>query len=94
MSGAATASEKALVLQRYFRTRLKEAEERTRKAEAERDAYRKAKQENDERFQLEATRQRVRAENAEAIIARVEVLAMEPGVVLVVDLRDALDGTR
>lgn len=38
---------------------------------AERDAYRKAKQENDERFQLEAGTQRERAEKAEAAIERV-----------------------
>jgi hypothetical protein len=43
-------------------------------ARAERDAYRKAKQENDERFQLEAGAQRERAEKAEAAIERVRAL--------------------
>lgn len=43
-------------------------------ARAERDAYRKAKQENDERFQLEAGARRERAEKAEATIERVRKL--------------------
>ena len=41
-------------------------------ARSERDAYRKAKQENDERFQNAATGQRERAEAAEARVAELE----------------------
>ena len=63
--------------------RFAEAEQaaarRLAEVEAERDAYRKAKQENDERFQIEALEQRARAEQAEAALAdlraRVEALA-------------------
>lgn len=44
------------------------------KAEAERDAYRKAKQENDERFQLDAATQRERAEKAEAEVERLTAM--------------------
>ena len=47
--------------------------------ERERDAYRRAKQENDERFQIEAQEQRARAQAAEAQVAAVRALADEWG---------------
>ena len=53
-------------------------------AERERDAYRRAKAENDERFQLEAGEQRARAEAAEARLAA--LLAPVEGV----DLEEVL----
>ena len=75
-------------IERILAARLAEAEQaaarRLAEVEAERDAYRKAKQENDERFQIEALEQRARAEQAEAALAdlraRVEALTDSRGV--------------
>lgn len=44
----------------------------TADVQAERDAYRKAKAENDERFQLEAAAQRERADVAESVLAEAQ----------------------
>jgi hypothetical protein len=72
------------MLRRDAERKIKNLAERLRQVEAERDAYRKAKQENDERFQIEAGEQRERAEQAEAALAearqreeRVRALAEE-----------------
>ena len=61
-----------------FRAALAEAREAVDALVAERDAYRKAKQENDERFMLERDEARVERDRLREALGRVEELSSQP----------------
>lgn len=62
-------------------TEWREALERAERAEAERDAYKRAKAENDERFQIEAAEQRERADRLAAKLDAVKAFIANRSVI-------------